>query len=58
MTITNYLYGKHTKGFCTTSYHEEVTTSFAFPFHQSFLLKNHYNLFGVTNIWQAYKVLK
>jgi len=58
MAITNYLNGKRRKGFCTTSFHELVATSFAFPFHQSFLLKNHYNYFGVTKIWQAHKVPK
>jgi len=45
MAITNYLYAKHSKGFCTTSFHREVAISFAFPFHQSLLLENHYNFF-------------
>jgi len=50
MAMTNYLYGKRSKGFCTTSFHGEVATSFAFPFHQSLLLENHYSFFFVTKI--------
>jgi len=58
MAMTNYLYSKRSKGFCTTSFHGKVATSFAFPFHQSLLLENHYSLFFVTKIWQAHKVPK
>jgi len=43
MAIQNYLNGKRYNMFFTTGFHGQVTTSFAFSFHPSLLLKNQYN---------------